>query len=142
MFRLTRPFVRLLTIALLAATAAACKGEDPFFIPTEPLPDPTTVVVTGTVTPNGAFTHTFFTNAFGTVQATLVSLEPDPDLAVGFALGTWNGAACSQVLVNDRATVGLTITGSVGSPAPLCLRVFDTGTLTEPVTFEARIVHP
>lgn len=138
MLRMTRP---LLLAALVAVSAAGCETTD-LFGPTEPLPDPTTVVVRGTVTPNGAFTHPFYTNAFGTVTATLVGLEP-AETTIGLALGTFNGVACSVVLSNDAATTGLVLTGNVGAAGGLCLRLYDAnGSLTGPVNFEVQIVHP
>jgi hypothetical protein len=141
--RMTRLPVRLLMFALAATMAAGCKGDnlEDIFGPTPTLPDPTTVHFSGSVTPNGAFTHDFFTNAFGTVEATLVALDPE-DASVGFALGTWNGVACNVVIANDRATLGLILTGNVSAAGGLCVRLYDAGTLTGPVAFEVRLVHP
>lgn len=132
--------VRPLAAAALAAAAAAC-NELPV-APTEPVPEPTTVVVTGTVARNGAFTHAFYTNTFGNVHVTLVSLDPNGETAIGLALGEWSGVACQLRLVNDRAMPGTTITGSIGAPAGLCVRVYDPGTLAGATAFEVQIVHP
>jgi hypothetical protein len=143
MFRMTPLLLRLLPLLLFALVAAGCNNNDEaLFGPTPVIPDPTTVVVSGSVTPNGAFTHPFNTFSFGTVQVTLLALEPEPDGPIGLALGTWSGQACQVVLANDQAVVGVVITGSVGSIGSLCVRVYDVGTLSGPTEFQIQIVHP
>lgn len=145
MFRLSSLWRRSIPVLVFAVVAAGC-GDDTLLFPTPVIPDPTTVAVSGSVTPNGAFTHPFNTNSFGNVQVTLVSLEAEGDsqepAVIGLALGTWSGQACQVVLANDRATQGVVITGNVGSVGSLCVRVYDVGTLTGTASFEVQIVHP
>lgn len=144
MSRMTQPLLRLLAAVLLAVAVTGCESElDSLISPTPPIPDPTTVVVAGSITPNGAWTHAFQSNSFGTVQATLLSLEPDPEAVVGLALGTWNGAACQLIIADDRATQGTIVLGNVTSVGSLCIRVSDAaGTLPGSVSFDVQIVHP
>ena len=49
--------------------------------------------------------------------------------------------ACAVVLANDKATQGITITGTVNTIGNLCVRVYDVGTVSEPQTYEVRVVH-
>ncbi len=147
MFRLSSLWRRSIPVLVFSVVAAGC-SDDTLLFPTPVIPDPTTVVVPGSVTPNGAFTHPFNTNSFGSVQVTLVSLEAEgggdseEPVVIGLALGTWSGQACQVVLANDRATQGVIITGNVGSVGSLCVRVYDVGTLSGTASFQVQIVHP
>lgn len=143
MFRMTSSPLRSLLVFLLVATAAGCERDTTFDPTPVVIPEPTTVVVGGSITRNGAFTHPFVVFSFGTVQATLVALEPDPAGIVGLALGTWNGASCQVIIADDDATQGVVVTGSAASAGSLCVRVYDAnGTLPGPVSFSIQLVHP
>lgn len=128
-------------LALLVATlvASACAGED-FSLPAAPTPTETTDTFAGTLSVNGGTTFQFLSNR-GTVTATLRSVAPDPTIAVGLSLGTWNGATCSAVLSNDSAIQGSVIYATVNATGLLCVRVYDVGKLVEPLTFELGVVH-
>jgi hypothetical protein len=132
-------------LALLVATAFAGAGcEDT--VPTTPTTPSTPTFVTdtfsGTVNRNGAQTFSFNVQASGTVVATLKSVMPDKTVAVGLALGTWNGAVCQIVLPNDNALEGATVTGSAGSAGLLCIRIYDVGKIVDLLSFEVTVVHP
>lgn len=128
-------------LAAFVAGAAAC-GDDPT-TPTTPTP-PATVTETfsGSVTRNGAATHTFATQASGTVTATLTTLAPDSALVIGLSLGTFNGSACQLVITKDDATQGTIVTGGVSTLGSLCVRIYDVGNITDPVTYDITVVHP
>lgn len=132
------------TLCVLVLALAGC-GDDPPTTPTAPT-TPTTITETfaGTVGRNAAVTHTFSTQASGTVTATLSALGPDSTAVMGMSLGTWNGNICSIVLAKDDATQGSVITGGVSSNGFLCVRLYDVGNVTaaEPFTYEVTIVHP
>jgi hypothetical protein len=135
--------LRLLLAGALVASLAAC-GEDPFEVPTAPS-TPTTVTETfaGTIARNGAATHSFTTQASGTLTATLSSLGPDSAAVMGMSLGTWNGNVCQIVLAKDDATQGSVITGGVSASGFLCVRLYDVGNVaSEPFTYEVTVVHP
>lgn len=138
MFRL---IVRTTPLVLAIVLASAC-GNDPVATPTTPTPDPITETFAGTITPNGAATHTFSSSAAGSVSATLVSVGPDSTIVLGFSLGTWNGTACTTVIANDTATQSAVIIGAVSQAGQLCMRIYDVGRFTEPVTYEVTVVHP
>jgi len=134
-----------LGLAALAVAAATVACDDPG--PTAPT-DPTPVAVnftetfSGTLTRNGAITFPFTAAAAGSATATLAAVGPDNTIALGFAMGTWNGQSCHQVLSNDNATQFTTITGAIGSSGSLCLRISDIGRITTTATFTLTVVHP
>jgi hypothetical protein len=137
-----RSILRTLTVVTFALALSACSDDmDP---PTTPTP-PTTFTenFSGTLTPNGAKTHTFSTQASGTLTATLSSLAPDATISVGLALGTWNGQVCQIVLPNDNAVVTTVVTGAASAVASLCVRIYDVAsTVTQPTDYEIVVVHP
>lgn len=134
---------RVLLAVALAAGAAAC--DDPG--PTAP-PPPTqtaenvTSTYSGTLARNGAITFPFSVSAAGTATAVLNAVGPDNTVAVGLTMGTWNGVQCAAVISNDNATEFAQIVGSAGSSGTLCLRIYDVGRLSAPITFTVAITHP
>lgn len=138
---------RLLCAAfVLAVTTAACGDSSPT-TPTTPT-TPTIVVDTfpatppGTLTPNGAVTHSFQTLTPGIIQATISSLS-DTTAIVGFAIGTFNGTGCQLLITNDTAKLGTLITGQANDKGALCVRIYDaTGKLTGPIEYTLSVSHP
>jgi hypothetical protein len=132
----------LLLLTVVALGAGACDSDE---MPTSPTPAPTvTDTFTGTLNPNGAVTHQFNVTAAtgGTITATLKSVDPT-DKAIGFSLGNWNGVFCQAVLANDAALQTATLSGTTQTPASLCVRVYDVGTLGETaVAYTVEVVHP
>ena len=133
--------VSVLSIALAAAmAAAACDDNNTVIV----APDPVAVTeaFAGTLTPNDAESHPF-TSQRGAVTATLLTIEPNPDstATVGLSLGTWNGTSCAVIITNDKATQGTAILGTVNGLGTLCVRLFDIGTITDPLAYEVRVVH-
>src|SRR5687767_4026331 len=131
-----RLILRTLTVVTFALALSACSDDmDP---PTTPTP-PTTFTenFNGTLTPNGAKTHSFSTQASGEITATLSSLAPDATISVGLALGTWNGVLCQIVLPNDNAVVTTVVKGAASAVASLCVRISDvTATVKEPTDYQ------
>ena len=132
------------TVLLMGALlAAACDNElENITAPDEPAPT-VTETFTGTITVNGAVTHTFSAAAAGTVTATLTEVAPDATVPVGLGLGTWNGANCQLVLTKDDAVKGNAIIGNVSGTGALCARVSDPASrLTQALTYTLTVVHP
>ena len=131
----------LTTMLLTAALGAACGDDD---IPTAPSgPDPVAVSETfnDVLNPNGGRTHTFVAERAGSVTATLNAIEADPVPVIGMCLGTFNGLACQVILANDNAQVGQTITGTATSSGVFCVRIYDTGRLTQNVNYTVTVTH-
>ena len=134
---------RGLAALVLVAASTACDDPGPT-TPDDPEPDAPTFTETfsGVLSRNAALTFPFTAAAQGTATATLASVLPDNTLALGFALGTWNGQACQSVISNDNAIEFTTITGSIGSAGSLCLRIYDVGRIATTATFTITVVHP
>lgn len=134
--------VRVPAVILLACALAACDSESPI-TPTQP-PPPQTTIFQGTVTRNGATTHTFNSSAGGSLTATLTAVGGGDELVVGFSLGNWFGSACSIFFANDSARTGAALTGTLTGPTPLCVRVYDVGTIegSAPIPYTIEVVHP
>jgi hypothetical protein len=137
--------VCLLLFACLVA-AAGCSNNTTTTPTTPTNPTILTEVFSGTINMNGAASHSFVSQASGSVRVTLSALSPDPAQIVGLSLGTWTGSACQVVIASDRATQLSSITGAVNTTASgsLCARVYDVGTITagSPVTYEVTVEHP
>ncbi len=130
-------------LCLTLVGGAAC-SDDPGENPTPTPPTQAEITeppFTGTLTINGGATTPFTTIAAGTVTAIIDSLQPTPNVAIGVALGTWNGTSCQWIVANDNAGVGSGIAGFASGPGNLCARVYDVGKLTETVTFTVTIKH-
>ncbi len=133
--------VRLLVCASLVISVA-CGDDNTVTTPTTPTPTTVTETFSGTLSVNGAATHSFVVATSGSVTAGLSSVTPDSAAVLGLSLGTWNGAVCQIVLANDKAQQGSAILGTASSLGNLCVRVYDPGTLTEPIGYEVQVVHP
>lgn len=138
MYRLTFRFLPVL-VAVVALTACGDELETPT-APTEPTI--TTETFSGTVTPRGAQSHAFSTQASGAVTATLKLLAPDPAVSMGMALGTWNGSSCSLVIAKTDAVQGTSITGAVSALGSLCVYIHDVGNLRAAAQYEIEVSHP
>ena len=136
---MSRSIRRWALTSIVALATVACGGAI-VTPPTSPTPVPQIEVFSGTLTRNGAATHTFTSQAGGTVTASLTSISPDA--VVGLSLGTWNGLACQVVIANDAAVLNTVVTGTVSAIGNLCVRVYDVGQFAEPTSYEVQILHP
>ncbi len=98
---------------------------------------------TGTLTLNGATTHSFIAQTAGRSAAEITAIDPAGSF-IGFQLGTWSGAVCSAVLSNDAGTLSSVLQATTQSSASLCVRLHDpNGTLVDKtVTYTVKVVHP
>jgi hypothetical protein len=140
-----RSFVPWAAALLLAcAGAAGCEDVNPTD-PSDPDPLPTvTDTFTGTLNRNGAATFSFTVQGAGGVTLVLSKVLPDNTVAVGLAMGTWNGTTCAIVagLFNDNALEGASIIGQAGGAGQLCVRISDVGKIEDRIDFELSVVHP
>ena len=134
--------IRLLVAIVLACAVAAC-DDDASTTPTTPTPS-VTETFTGVLAPNDAATHSFSVASSGAITATLKAAGDDNTLVVSFLLGTWTGTACSVVLLNDAATAGAVLTGTMTNAGTLCARVGDVGNIAAGKTaaYTIEVVHP
>jgi hypothetical protein len=95
------------------------------------------------ITPGeAAFTWHFNIASSGLIKATITRLEPVQ--TVGLSLGTWSDAQqiCQPVLINDQATLNVEINGQASSLGAFCVRIYDSGRMTEPASYVIRVDHP
>jgi hypothetical protein len=129
----------LLSIAILAMGACS---NDALTNPVTATPCPCTDGFSGTLSKNGAFSHTFTITNLGSVTSTIVSLAPTSTQIVGLQLGVWNGVSCTAASSSDTATAGSSITLNASSAGVLCVRLYDVGFINEPVLYQLQVVHP
>lgn len=138
--------LRFVGLAVALGAVSAGTGCSNNAVPTTPTTTPTTFteVFTGTLNQNGGSSHSFISQASGTVSLTLTTLQPDATQPIGIALGTWTGVACQIVIASDRAVPGVTINGAVGSAGSLCARAYDVGNVPAGTafTYEFSVIHP
>ena len=131
---------RALLLVTVLLTASGCTSTPT--IVTNPTVCPCTDTFSGTLSTNGAFTHTFTITQLGSVSAAIVSLAPVSTQLVGFGLGVWNGTSCTVASSSDIATTGSSITLNASSSGILCVRLYDVGYVTTPVLYTLQVVHP
>ena len=140
MRRWPRPWAA--AVILACVLGAGCEDvENPNPIDPDPLPN-VTDTFTGTLNRNGAATFNFTVAGGGLVALTLTKVAPDNTIAVGLAMGTWNGTTCSVVLANDNSVENTTVVGQAGGIGQLCVRIYDIGKVVDPVEFELVVRHP
>jgi hypothetical protein len=124
----------------LALVGSACDNGPDITVPT---PNPVTVEFTGTLTLNGATTHSFDALTAGRSAAEITAISPEGSF-VGFQLGTWSGVVCTAVLSNDAGTLSSILQATTQSSASLCVRLHDpNGTLIDKtVTYTVKVTHP
>jgi hypothetical protein len=141
-----RPSGRVMTGLVLVTAAIAtsgCGNNNTVSNPSATPPVTVTDTFEGTLTVNGAITQPFVVQTAGQVVATLTSLDPasvvvngeTTDTVMGLSLGTWNGLVCTigaPTLANDKAKVGVALTASATATGNYCVRVYDSGSLTQP----------
>jgi hypothetical protein len=130
---------------LLMALATMVSGCDDSTTPTTPTP-PVMVTETfnGTLTINGAQTHSFTTQAAGNVTATLTTLGVESGITVGLSIGIFTPSTniCQIVVDNGLAAQATRVTGQVSSSGSYCVRIYDAGKLTAAGAYTITLEHP
>ena len=131
--------------ASLALLLNACGDSNTPTTPTRTAADPTiTERYVSTMGIGASSFYSFSVTKFGTVNATLtaVSGADDSGVAIGLGLGVPSGFGCSTSNSTTTAagpTPQVTATFEAGV---YCVRVYDVGNLTGPLTFDVTIAHP
>jgi hypothetical protein len=86
--------------------------------------------------------HNFTVQQAGQVTVVLASITPLATIAIGLAVGTFDGTTCSTVVgtQNDNAKVGTTIDGNAGA-GTFCVEVYDVGNIVDSVEYTVRVNH-
>lgn len=106
-----------------------------------PTPTPGTITFASQVIRGGFTARAFDASASGTLTARLESLSPDlVGVGLGIGIPTFTGD-CPVTVQVTNARPGTELSVGVAA-ATYCVKVFDPGTITTPVSFTVRISHP
>ena len=94
----------------------------------------------GTLTVNGARTHSFTVDRAGTVSAQVKSLS-DQAATLGVSLGTFNGSACAIIISKTDAVLNTAVAGTAQSTGQFCVWVNDVGKLTSGLDYTIDVTH-
>ena len=133
--------VRIACLLVTVLSAAGCDDNTGLTTSSTPTTTITEPTFADTLTVNGARIKQFSTTGRGTVTVALTAVGPDSTTVIGLGLGTWNGASC-QIICDEQAAQGASLVCNASGVGNLCVRVYDPGTLTAPVTFSVDITHP
>jgi len=139
--------VRAVLIAVAVVAMGACSNDTLSSLTTPTTPLSFTDTFTGTLSKNGAFTHSFTTASLGAITATIVSLQPTTSQVLGMSLGVWTGSVCSTSPAtggasSDVASTGSSITLNATAAGSLCVRLYDVGFIDQPVLYTLQVTHP
>ncbi len=133
---------------VLASLSAAC-ATNASTAPSSTTPTPASPTVTetfvGALPVGGVKFYSFSVSAYGTVNATLVSIGGDgvpPTVTVNLGIGTPSGTTCSvssPTMVQVGGTAQVTATEQ---PGVYCATISDIGNLAATGTFTVTIDHP
>ncbi|MGE0448821.1 MAG: hypothetical protein AB7Q29_04485 [Vicinamibacterales bacterium] len=135
-----KPVLTLLLIGLLAGAASGC-GDDAE-TPTSPTTSPVTETFSSNLDPRGAVWRVLLVRQSGVLVATLSS-SSQPSANVGFAIGlgdSTNGCLVTRERLGPASAVP-ELSAEVDT-GYYCVKIFDEGSLTSPMSFTITIVHP
>jgi hypothetical protein len=134
----------LVGVVCLTTVAASLPGCES---PAAPVVTSTVITVMhqGTLdSPGETDTYRFTVGEMGVVNVIVIStFQPATSLAVavGIAVGTWDGTSCSLLVKNDNATLSTAISGQA-LPGEYCATVYDVGNVGDnPVNYTLEIRH-
>jgi hypothetical protein len=134
-------FVPLLCPLVIATTFIGCSsGNNTPQVPTQPSLVTITQSFSGTLTVNGAQTHSFTVDRAGTVSAQVKSLS-DQAATLGVSLGTYNGSACTIIISKTDAVLNTAVAGTAQSTGQFCVWVNDVGKLTSGLDYTIDVTH-
>ncbi len=137
---LARPYALLLA-APLVLLAGCGSSDDNVTAPTPLAPANVTEEFSGSVDVERSAVHPFPVPSRSTITVTLVTVGPLSTLAVGLGVGTWDGTNCTLVAADNNAREASALSGTV-EPANYCAAIFDSGNLTQTITYTVRVQRP
>ena len=133
-------FVPLLCPLVIATTFIGCSSGNTPEAPTQPSLVTITQSFSGTLTVNGAQTHSFTVDRAGTVAAQVKSLS-DQAATLGVSLGTYNGSACTIIISKTDAILNSSVAGTAQSTGQFCVWLNDVGKLTSGLDYTIDVTH-
>jgi len=129
-------------VLALALTAAACH-KNSSTTTTTPSPTQTTETFNGTVPVRGSASNNFTVANSGRVDVTLTAASPPATVVMGLGVGTPGDAGCTVLpgaSTNTPAGTVVQLSGTV-SAGSLCVKIYDVGNQTAPVTYTVTVAH-
>jgi hypothetical protein len=132
---------RIAVVMALTIIGAGC--ETTIFSPT-PVADTATLIkeFSNVIVPGGSASRDFDLTAAGPIAITLKSTTPDGvmvGVGIGIPRGNGSCALSSAVATAAGTAAQITLSADAGS---YCARVYDLGTLTQPLPFTISISRP
>jgi hypothetical protein len=128
----------------LAVLAGAC-ADNTVSTPTTPTTSVTTDTFSGTFDRQGTSVNPFTVAATGTVTISLTDVQPLTTMALGVAIGTWDGTKCTALTPkNDNARAGSVALSGTAGAGSYCVEVYDSGNVPPnfAVTYGVQVAHP
>jgi hypothetical protein len=131
------------TVLVLSAWMCGCGSDSTS--PTAPTvrTSPVTETFSSNLVVQGSAWRIVTAAQAGTLSATLTSTS-QPSATVGVALGVRNGST-NSCLLNSSLTAAAGAAPQLSAPVDAgdyCVKLFDVGTLTTPMSFTVTIVYP
>jgi hypothetical protein len=75
---------------------------------------------------------------------TLTSVGPLATMALGVAIGSWDGTTCTTITQNGNSRTGTAALAGTVVQGNYCARVYDSGNVPDggTVTYTLEVVHP
>src|SRR5262245_34901371 len=136
------PMLLAIFVALFAG--AACHSTTTAPTTTAAAPSTVTDTFTGSIAQTANMSFPFTVTATGNVQVTLTDVEPLTTMALGVAIGSWDGTTCTPGLATtDHAKSGATALAGTAAAGSYCVQVSDAGNIppTWTVSFTVQVIH-
>jgi hypothetical protein len=140
----SRRLCGLFLITSFGALAGSC-ADNIVSTPTTPTTPVSTDTFSGTLDRQGTSVNPFTVAATGTVTITLMNVQPVPTMALGVAIGTWDGTNCTALTPkNDNARAGFVGLSGTAGAGSYCVDVYDSGNVPPnfAVTYAVQVAHP
>lgn len=141
---LSRRLCRL-SLCLASVTLAGACADNTLSTPTTPTKSLTTDTFSGTFDRQGRSANPFTVAATGTVSISLIDVRPLSNMALGVAIGTWDGANCFALSpTNDNARAGSPALSGSADAGSYCVLVYDSGNVPGnfAVSYTVQVAHP
>ncbi len=139
----TRGLAVLALVSVFSLSLGACK-KSTSTSPITPTPAMTTEDFSGSFEQKGSVVHSFSVAATGSLSISLTEIAPLSTMALGLAIGSWDGTNCTVVSQNDNARVGSGALSGTAVAGNFCAKVYDSGNVwdTATITYKIQVVHP
>lgn len=128
----------LVLLAATAGTDAGCTRDTGS--PVAPT-SATRETFSGQLDQRSSTVHPFDIATAGQVDVSISGLGPLESMAVGIAIGTWDGTSCSTLETNANARQGTLALSGTAVSGRYCLQVFDSGNLAGPARYHVQVLH-